>query len=281
MVMHLDRPGVDEFALIDDVVEERQTGRNAQFFSSLLVPWKTRVQEYIEKKGNPEIMTPWTSVLAHKAKFHNLYLHPRDKDAQKPILDDLRSRQLQLCPACGEDGTPNTLDHYLPKEFFPEFSVTPINLSPMCDICQGAKGIKTVNMANERLFLHPYFDDFTDVQIVSLEIGAPFDSPSFITVKPHTQLNIKQKELITRHLEELGIIRRYHHFFKDEYLRLLKLVNSIRRNGQDVHQYLNLFKFNALNKSVNSWLHIFYSGVLENVQLIQYLETGTLPSNLG
>src|SRR3546814_3004594 len=55
----------------------------------------------------------------------------------------LHVHELNHCPACGEPGTPNTLDHYLPKGRYPHFCVTPLNLFPMCDACQQAKGEKT------------------------------------------------------------------------------------------------------------------------------------------
>lgn len=139
MVMYLPSPKVDCVTLVDDIVEERVNGINSDYFESIREEWKARVQEYIDENGSPRKIQPWPYVTSHKQKFQNLYKHPQEQSVQKPILDSLRSRELQICPACGEDGTPNTLDHYLPKEAYPEFSITPINLSPMCDICQGKK----------------------------------------------------------------------------------------------------------------------------------------------
>lgn len=223
------------------------------------------------------MIKPWPTVLVDKKRFHNLYLNPQKNSVQRPILEQLRSRTLQLCPACGEDGTPNTLDHYLPKDLYPEYSVTAANLFPMCDVCQREKGTKTVNTADERLFLHPYFDQFIGAQVVALEILGPFDAPKTILIKPHPNLDVVQAALIARHLGELNIVKRYHHFFKDEYIRLLKLVNSTRQKGQDVQMNLEMFRDHALNKSVNSWGHVFYTGVLENAALMAYLKTAQLP----
>ena len=164
MVVQLTPPDSDNDDYIDKVVEQRKRGPNAEFFKNLAPGWKARVLAYKNASGDPCALKPWPDVQHHATKFHSLYLNPADDSVQGPILQGLRSRELQLCPACGEDGTPNTLDHYLPKKTYPEFAITACNLFPMCDICQGEKGTTTVNAANERLFLHPYFDKFTDVR---------------------------------------------------------------------------------------------------------------------
>ncbi len=280
MVVRLDRPDMDHDAFIDDVVNERQGGNNANFFNGIKADWKARVQAYVAASGDPCAIKPWPAVLAHAKKFHNLYLKPTENSVQQPMLKKLRSRELQLCPACGEDGTPNTLDHYLPKQSYPEFSITACNLFPMCDICQGEKGTTTVNAANERLFLHPYFDQFVNVQVLHLQIGRPFDAPETISIAPHPGLNAAQAALVARHLNELNISKRYHHFFKSEYIRLLRLVKTMRQKGQNVNEHLQLFCEHALHKSVNSWGHVFYAGVLADAELMTYLEQGNLPARL-
>lgn len=240
--------------------------------------WKTRTQEYLDNNGNPEVVTPWGRLKpVDGKKFVNLYSNPKDGAVHQPILKSLRARTLQICPACGEDGTPNTLDHYLPKDRYPEFSITAANLSPMCDICQGAKLVKTITMANERIFLHPYYDDFLDTQVIELEFVKPLEAPPSITLRPSTALNALQAALVSRHLNELGVIRRYNHFFRDEYMRLLRLTSDMRQRGQNLRDQLESFRNMASYKSVNSWGHVFYAGVIADNDLMAYLETGDLP----
>lgn len=280
MVIRLTPPDVDGIDLVEKIVAERQAGKNVDFFNEIEDGWKERVRSYVESKGNPELVKPWPKVQSHQVKFQNLYLNPLEQSVQKPILQALRSRIMQLCPACGEDGTPNTLDHYLPKNGYPEFAITPLNLSPMCDICQGKKGAKILNAANQRMFLHPYFDEFTDAQVFMLEIGKPFNAPAIFSIRAHVSLSDTQASLVSRHIHELGISKRYDHFFREQYLRLLRLVNNMRMKGLNVRQSLELFRDNALDKSVNSWLHVFYSGVLADEDLIAYLETAQLPDCL-
>jgi len=68
--------------------------------------------------------------------------------------------------------------------------------------------------------------------------------------------------------------------FNNRYLRLLRLVRTIRNKGRDVTASLELFRENALDKSINSWGHVFYAGVLANPALMDYLRQGQLPGHL-
>jgi 5-methylcytosine-specific restriction endonuclease McrA len=277
MVTRLPEPNIDEVVYLDSVVEERQSGKNASFFARIRNEWKARASHYRQNLGNPELITPWTAVAPRRDTFNNLYSSPADNSTQGGVIATLRARTLQLCPSCGEDGTPNTLDHYLPKDRYPEFSILPQNLLPMCDACQASKGTKTVDAANRRLFIHAYYDTFVDQQIVLLTIDAPYNAPASITLEPATTLNAADADLVRRHLSELEIINRYHRFFRSEYLHLLRIVNILRRTEQDVEQ--NLHNFRALERlrSVNGWRHIFYSGVLANPDLFAYLSQEQLP----
>jgi 5-methylcytosine-specific restriction endonuclease McrA len=270
---------VSETELIDQLVTERQNGINRAFFTRIHSTWRARVELYLAECGNPETIAPWPEVRERAVgdRFRNLYLSPADESVQKPILEQLRKRTLTYCPACGEDGTPNTLDHYLPKEKYPEFAVSPANLFPMCDICQGAKGAKLLSSDNERLFVHPYFDAFIDTQLVELTIDGPYNAPGSIGLRPSDELNEESRFLVQRHLQELNIPSRYYRFFLSNYLRLLRLVKQMRAKGLDVLPRIETFKDMELLKSVNSWGHIFYDGVLRNEALLEYLTHADLP----
>jgi len=150
----------------------------------------------------------------------------------------------------------------------------------MCDICQLEKKAKTVNDVNERLFIHPYFDEFTEKQVVVLKFGRPVEAPTTITLKPHPRLDSAESSLILRHIEQLNIERRYHHFFRDKYLCLLKHTKSMRQRDQDVKAMFTSFCEMANLESVNSWEHVFYDGVLADDELLTYLQTGNLPAFL-
>lgn len=280
MVTKLDEPATDPIAYIDQVVLERQNGRHAVMFQTLSADWKVHALGYRTHRGNPEVIIAWTLEDAAKKAIRNLYSSPDDTSAQRPILEGLRNGPLQHCPACGDDGVPNTLDHYLPKQRYPEFSILPQNLIPMCARCQEEKGEDTLDAEGRRIFMHSYYDEFAVNQVVDLFIGLPYQAPESFTLIPRASLGTEERALVERHIEGLSLRNRYSHFLSTEYVRLLRSATRIRTEGLEMRQHLRLFRMYARDRAVNSWLHIFYAAVLSNDGLLDYLEHGVLPDNL-
>lgn len=277
MVMLLPKPATCSLQLVDDVVAERQDGRNAGFFAGIAKEWRNRVQKYIDGKGSPEVVQTWPDIEHKKNSLLNLYLSPEKGSVQSNILAKMRCHSLNLCPACGESGRPNTLDHYLPKGKYPHFCLTPLNLFPMCDACQMIKKEKTGDAADPRFFIHPYFDVFVANQVLELSINPPFDAPTF-DLGPVAGLSVQQHALVSRHLKELGIVPRYAHFFQNQHQRLLRLVQRLRESNLDVKTNLDIFRDMAAVPTKNSWDHVFYSAVLSNADMLDYLSNEDLPS---
>lgn len=279
MVMTLLAPSICNLQLVDDVVAERQSGRNAKFFAEIALEWRSRVQEYIDEAGSPQTVPLWTAVEHKKKSFLNLYSSPAEGSAQGGMLQDLRNHALTLCPACGEAGRPNTLDHYLPKGKYPHFCVTPYNIFPMCDACQSGKAAKTGDVRNPRFFVHPYFDVFVAQQVVNLEIHPPFGTPTF-KLGVVKDLSKRKRKLLKRHILELQIPHRYIRFFREQYRLLLRLVERMRDSGQDIDTNLDIFRYAAEEPSKNGWSYVFYESVLSNAALLTYLRGGRLPTYL-
>lgn len=276
-MMTLPKPQTCSLDLLTAVLEERKGGRHRVFFKGIADEWRERVQRYLDNGGSAQHVPTWPAIAGMKNTFINLYKSPAEGSAQGAVLDVLRDHELDLCPACGEAGKPNTLDHFLPKSSYPEFAVTPANLFPMCDACQGAKLEKTGDATTPRYFIHPYFDTFTIPQIVSLKVHAPFATPTF-DLTPHPDLQAAEAVLVGTHLRELEIIQRYVTFFKNEHRRLLRSVTTMRASGQDVVATLESFAQKAADPSPNSWENIFYRGVLDDVAAMNYLLNAPLPA---
>jgi len=280
MVMPLPMPAHCSLQLVTDVIDERRRGRNAAYFEGIRQEWRDRVQAYLQHNGSPEHVPQWHAIpVARKTSFLNLYLSPDEDSAQGRMLTDLKDHGLNLCPACGELGRPNTLDHYLPKGRYPHFCVTPANLFPMCDACQKEKREKTGNAAEPRFFLHPYFDVFLAEQVLTVSIAPPFNSPTFrMEIADH--LNPEQKAVVASHVRELAIEKRFAHYFKNESLRVLKLANMLRQSGLPVESMLRVFENNCREPSLNSWEHVYRVAVVENPAMLDYLANEPLPEFL-
>lgn len=276
MVVKLPLPEICSMDLLEAVLKERSRGANAQFFAGISAEWRKRVKDYLKEGGSPEHVERWAAIAAKKESFINLYAAAAVKSSQRKMLESLRAHGLSLCPACGEPGRPNTLDHYLPKNGYPHFAVTPANLFPMCDACQTEKGEKTGGGGDPRYFVHPYFDEFSHHQVMVLTIETPFDAPSF-TLDPNPALDADERRLIGAHLRELGVHERYRAYFVGEHRRLLRLVEEMRKSEQDIAATLATFKRRAELVSPNSWDHVFYDCVVGNADLMTYLASETLP----
>lgn len=72
------------------------------------------------------------------------------------IRDRADQARPRSCPYCGRGGL-GTIDHYLPKEHFPWFSVYSWNLVPSCQECQNIKNAKIGSTWGPRP-IHPLLD---------------------------------------------------------------------------------------------------------------------------
>lgn len=82
-----------------------------------------------------------------------------------------------VCPFCNY-GRVETLDHFLPKNHYPVFSVHPRNLVGCCDRCNRLKG-QIIPTRKEDVFVHPYFDIVDDV--VWLKAHVVMSKPPVVT----------------------------------------------------------------------------------------------------
>ncbi|WP_200232691.1 hypothetical protein [Halorhodospira halochloris] len=136
-------------------------------------------------------------------KVYTLRMVPK-KSKGRSIYDRIMAAPVHgRCPLCGI-GTVNTLDHYLPKTFFPVYSVAPNNLVPACNWCQGEKS-EYYPITRDGQLLHPYFDNVGNEVWLGAEVvvGAPAGFRYFATPPSHwTQ---SEKARVAVHMKELNL----------------------------------------------------------------------------
>jgi len=86
----------------------------------------------------------------------------------------------EKCPYC-EIGMVSTIDHYMPKSEYPEYSITIPNLIPSCKECNINKGNEIIDK-KEKMFIHPYFEEIDNASwlIVKVESGNPIKIDYYI-----------------------------------------------------------------------------------------------------
>ncbi|MCZ2736973.1 HNH endonuclease [Bacillus safensis] len=124
-------------------------------------------------------------------------------ELKRTIIKNQSSFYQSKCAYCGIDGI-DGMDHYIPKEKFPEYAVHPHNLIPACSCCNGKKSDLFLNGSEiqRRAFFNPYFDEI-NINILNLEIEYLESTNSF-----SFKLNVEDENYIV-HLDTLGIIHRY------------------------------------------------------------------------
>lgn len=136
-------------------------------------------------------------------------------DVRTTPMDDLRetltlSLDSALCPLCSLTET-STLDHYLPKSLYPEFSTLSLNLVPACSKCNLSKRDQVESgKAAVRLFLHPYYDRIPDSEFLLLDIKVHGQGLglTYRLQQPHgMHRNVFSQ--ITSHFERLDLNDRY------------------------------------------------------------------------
>ncbi|EKO3516613.1 hypothetical protein LA983_001033 [Vibrio fluvialis] len=170
------------------------------------------------------------------------------------------------CPFCGI-GEPTTLDHYLPKEEFPEYSVFSKNLIPICSACNSNyKGTKWKEGSN-RIFLHTYFDIIPDERFfkASITVGDKL-SIDFSTVSVTSQVYFSN--LFSKHFEKLSLNKRYKRKAASEIKRKRRSLERIYRRYEDAQDVSNALRREAssleVDYSKNHWKPVLYRALSDS-----------------
>lgn len=124
--------------------------------------------------------------------------------------DLLKRISVARCPFCGISES-STLDHYLPKERYPEFSVFPKNLVPSCALCNTRKRDRILNEeTNVRMFLHPCYDTIPNLPFLAVRARMEADALilSYLLTRPAGMARPTFQHLRS-HFNELDLADRY------------------------------------------------------------------------
>lgn len=308
MVAKLHLPKHNSIELIENVVEERV--HFADFFKLIKEHWVGQILHYQENSGDPSKVSPLQLAIyiTEKrireealnearpresddplsrliARRHNslrgLYKPDRDKELYH-TLEELRNKhKLNYCPCCGSPGKPTTLDHYLPQSVFPELSIVFENLTPMCSKCNELKDDKIYDEYGNRGFIHPYYDPIAEVRF-QLIIGKPFCAPSSFELRVPHDVDEPFRSVILSHLKEIDFINRFEEFCIEEYTDLLSTLAEEKEDEdrESIDKIILNFYNKGKRRSENKWVAIFYRGILDNAELLDYFENEDLSSYL-
>lgn len=175
----------------------------------------------------------------------------------------LLSPRFKKCPYCSL-GQATTLDHYLPKCRFPQFSVSVCNLVPSCKDCQSKKGREYASRKSMQT-LHPYFDRvafFSDVWVRARLIRAPNVSVEFYVDAPSAWPQA-MRERAEAHFSAHNLAERFGIEAASELISVNESCADLRASGQfkDIEKLLERQAKGYSANCPNSWQSAFYSAL--------------------
>lgn len=160
MIRRARKPQRDVVADFDRVCDARRRNDVKATLREIREQVLEAYKAYDDSQGVPPAVAPIGFDKPRASALRGNYRHTYEGN----VLEELRSQAFaaiedDLCPMCGV-GYVRVLDHYLPKETYPEYSVFALNLVPACTRCNDTK-LSLVGGTGGR-FLHAYYEDIPE-----------------------------------------------------------------------------------------------------------------------
>jgi hypothetical protein len=205
--------------------------------------------------------------------LYNYYMVKR-KSGRK-VYDRIMAAAKEECPFCGGIGHVKNLDHYLPKAFFSQFSVFPVNLIPSCRDCNmDGKGSGFAIEAKDQL-IHPYLDKdiFFNEQWVFARVidGSSLEAVIEYEVVPPEHWTDVEKSRVIKHFKEFGLAKRYSIEAGRELSGLLdQRKSSLDKLGAEFFKETVITPISDSDKLfINHWKRVMYNALEKNVDFYQ------------
>lgn len=183
---------------------------------------------------------------------------------------DIQPNELKSeCPYCLID-EPETLDHYVSKNEFPEYSVLTRNLIPCCHSCNHKKG-EIWRKHRMRRFIHFYNDQFISHRFLRARITKKRNTSTptiefYLTRSPEI-LDVEFR-IIKRHFKYLKLLKRYSRRANSILSAEIDIVKKSLSAGLTLNQVGQILtdRFETLSESygVNYWKAVVYETLESN-----------------
>ena len=240
--------------------------------------WQAAYQAYRLGTGDPWKIAPAVfatnpAEIEKIAKAQRAFYKSRASGG--PFQRIRRTRGLLCCPMCGSQH-PGTLDHFLPQESFPEFSILNCNLIPACPHCNsGVKKERYRGTASPERFIHPYFDKLAKDPIWHVAIQPPFEAARF---RPEVASSVPPSErpMVQFHLDHiLGEV--FQDYVSTQWSQLPVLIYGWAVPNEPIiqqtvaTQLVDTLRDTAVTSGINGWRTAFLRGVVTNLNAIAFL----------
>lgn len=190
-----------------------------------------RYSEYDRKFLSNSLEDISNSTFVNDNKKNLISCYSNKTKALNTLILKIREAQVgDICQYCGIDSD-DSIDHYLPKEDFSEFSVKPLNLIPCCLRCNQLKEQYWKNRKTlKRGIINLYLDDVCLDQYLFVNLKFEPNSKVFsaeFCLENRTSIDKDLFDIISSHYEKLDFLDRYRKKFNSVYTSTL---SSFRKN---------------------------------------------------
>jgi len=206
-----------------------------------------------------------------KGELNSLYSDwiVKTKGAPRRLYDKIRVSAHGECPYCGglgdmgEEGELGTLDHYLPKAYFPAYSTHPFNLIPACVVCN--KGMQSsFPIIPGRQPLHPYLDaeEFFTTKWTTANIRetVPVIVDFGVAPPPHWEPIARQR--VEQHFTDCNLAKRYRSRVHQELAPLIdQRRTSLRKLSTDEFRDHLFVVSDSEGFPINGWKRTLYAAL--------------------
>lgn len=272
---HYNNAEIIDSCKLDELCHNNRRGKHIRFISSYIDIIKQCYEHYDQQNGNPwlinslseETISPLSEFKEH---MNRLYDNP--PQALK-FIKSLRESIQGACPMCGRSGN-GTIDHYLPKSIYPEYSFFSKNLVPACDRCNKERSLKIKGNSLHERPIHPYFDNFVEKRVMSSHFKPDWRAPIITPIAVNVE--DKEKIIVEWHINNIVIPSGIKNHFSYLWTKLCEsprvyLKNAI--NLEDIIIKLNEIQLIYENNggTPNNWDACFYHGLQNNEEALNYL----------
>jgi len=199
---------VDAMDVLDEIAAAKQQPRRRRM-QGARVKVLAAYQDY--EDAAPEVGELDEAPLTDLQKEAMQHAFLVETEPMRALRGDLLKRtSVARCPFCGINES-STLDHYLPKEQYPEFAIFPKNLVPSCAACNTLKRGRILNEeTNVRTFLHPCYDAIPDMTFLTVRAHMKGDALilSYHLTRP-ARMALRTFQHLRSHFNELDLADRY------------------------------------------------------------------------
>lgn len=196
-----------------------------------------------------------------KKELMNLYSTQMVKsdDVARTFYDKLMLAPQSRCPYCGF-GQVSTLDHFLPKSYYPAFSVLPVNLVPSCKDCNTGKG--SGKLKENTQVAHPYFESDQVEKDLWLHVVVRHTSPASVEYVIQTPVNwpADLAVRVENHFRDLNLALRYGVEAGREVISIASYLGKLNTPAT-VRKHLQITSEAEMELHKNSWEAALYAAL--------------------